>query len=227
MNQLIENEQQQQHKENDEDMVCINDYNHEDLNFDDEEEIEKRFKKCHINHIENQNYNDSNSNVNIYRDYYMFRDTIDDIKISLGKLNLQMDLMSTNIQKLINTPSSKHEKIYFDKNETIPNFKASKLINFDISYNIRAILCNNSDNFGKIVGKNGYKVKDIREMYNIIVAVPKPEDAKDFPCILIINRGGKNNCTNFDKITAHVTNIVSDNNNNSYYELSQFNKSYF
>lgn len=222
--QLIENEQQQQHKENDEDMVCINDYNHEDLNFDDDEEFEKQFKKCHINHMESQNYNDSSSNDNIYRDYYTFRDNIEDIKIFLGKLNSQIDLVSTNIQKLINTPS-KHEKINFDKNETIPTFKASKLINFDISHNVRAILCNNSDNFGKIVGKNAFKVKNIREMYNIIVAVPKPEDAKDFPCIILINRGGKNNYKNFDKITTYVTNIVSDNNN--YYELSHFNKSYF
>ena len=76
-------------------------------------------------------------------------------------------------------------------------------------YGKRLIKCENSNNFGKVVGKNGSNIASFKRDYFIDVNVPDDKDSKELPIILIQNKF-QNNSENFDYVTQKVLDIVGN-----------------
>ena len=99
----------------------------------------------------------------------------------------------------------KYEKITF--NNEVTNSKVIILRD-----NIRVIVCDTSENFGKVVGKHGNNINYYKNQYNVTIAVPDQKESKKFPLIIVINDG--HNPIIFDTVINEILNLLNYNKYN-------------
>ena len=91
--------------------------------------------------------------------------------------------------------NKKYEKITFSN--TLP-----KVFNVNKIQNMRMIKCENSDNFGRVVGKHGVNISYYKKNYRVVVGVPDEKDSNEIPYIVLFSENA--NSKSLDTVTKYI-----------------------
>ena len=116
-----------------------------------------------------------------------------------GKLDYVYQLLNELLGKV--NSHQKPEKIHFNNTDSIEN-----IIYF--SDNLGCLIqCTSNNNFGKVVGRNGYNINYFMNTYKINVQVPKKSE-KCY-CIVLFNYNDDYNTFNLETVKDDVVKLLS------------------
>ena len=124
------------------------------------------------------------------------REDINKIRVTMNEyFSLQASMFDEKLQSKF-----KHEKIIFNEDNKVYNYRHKEYI--------RVIKCCNPYKFGIIVGRNAKTLHYLQNKYNVDIAIPDPENCKEFPQIILIKYN--KNEEEFDNAIKEIKDILDN-----------------